>query len=144
MPDHPRRCGDAHQEQHGPGGKQEAQKPHQQAHYRSSVPALFAVTGGAIWRYPQLSSIVTRQWIKWQTISAIYFRDSGHLAVVYKAAAVAKLGLGSRLPVSSHFAGPAVASRLARNTSIACAIAPTVRSRQVSETRCSRSLLFET
>src|ERR1700737_114203 len=66
----------------------------------------------------------------------------------YKAAAVAKLG-PSKPPQMTPFvhlprADPAVASRLARKTSIAWPIAATVLERQLSETRCSRSPLLET
>jgi hypothetical protein len=39
MPDRARDAGDANQEHDGPGGEQETQKPHQQAHYRS-IPIL--------------------------------------------------------------------------------------------------------
>src|SRR3954453_14663076 len=85
----------------------------------------------------------------------------------YKAPAVAKLGLlrrdGKSLSirrspgrqyddppvVNSTIPGrqlddPAVAIRLAKNPSIACAIEPTARERHPSETRCSRSPLLET
>src|SRR5882757_10172063 len=71
--------------------------------------------------------------------------DSEDLAVVfYRIAAVAKLGLPPSDRFRFQFAGPAVARRLAKKASIACAIDPTVRERQFSDTRCSRSPLFET
>ncbi len=40
MPDRARNAGNAHQEHHRSRGEQETQKPHQQAHYRRSVPTL--------------------------------------------------------------------------------------------------------
>jgi hypothetical protein len=43
MPDQPRGGGDAHQKHDGSGGEQETHEPHQQAHYRSSVPTLAPV-----------------------------------------------------------------------------------------------------
>jgi len=43
-----------------------------------------------------------------------------------------------------QFAGPADTMRRPRKVSIACATDPTVFDRQLSETSCSRSLLFET
>jgi hypothetical protein len=73
--------------------------------------------------------------------------DSEDFAVAflffYKAVAVAKLGLSIIWPVRFQFVGPAFATRLAKKTSIACAIDPTVRARQLSDFMCSRSSLFE-
>jgi hypothetical protein len=40
MPDRARDAGDADQEHDRPGGEQETQTPHQQAHYRRSIPIL--------------------------------------------------------------------------------------------------------
>src|SRR5215213_6460849 len=40
MPDPARDGGDADQEHHRSGGKQETQKPDHKAHYRSSIPSL--------------------------------------------------------------------------------------------------------
>ena len=55
MPDHPCHGGHAHQEHDGSGGEQETQEPHQQAHYRISVPALApqpaALSSGSEVRY---------------------------------------------------------------------------------------------
>src|SRR5436190_14913009 len=70
--------------------------------------------------------------------------DSASPSVLfYWAGAVAKLGL---LPPGSpfQFADPAATNRLARNASMAWAIEPTVRERQLSDTRCWRSALLET
>src|SRR6516164_9731218 len=69
--------------------------------------------------------------------------SAGPRGVFYSAVAVAKLGLR---PASYLFDSdcPAVARRLAKNASMACATDPTVRDRQLSETRCSRSSLLET
>ncbi len=47
MPDRPGNGGNAHQEHDGSGGEQETQEPHQQAHYRLSVPAHCAINAGA-------------------------------------------------------------------------------------------------
>src|SRR3979411_1506844 len=63
--------------------------------------------------------------------------------IFYRTAAVAKLGLPPPL-YAFQLACPALASRLAKKTVITCAIEPTVRDRQVSETRCSRSPLLDT
>src|SRR5665647_18397 len=79
----------------------------------------------------------------------IFDRFPGRVGSFYRTAAVAKLGLAAAALMSfrfagPQFAGPARATRLARKTSMACAIDPTVRERQLSDTRCSRSPLFET
>src|SRR4051794_14694333 len=60
----------------------------------------------------------------------------------YRTAAVAKLGLARCKPRIFQFAEPADTMRLAKKASIACATDPTVLERQLSDTRCSRSLLF--
>jgi hypothetical protein len=82
--------------------------------------------------------------------------DSEDPAVIfYTVAAVAKLGLPQwngalftpplhNFQLDFHLPGPAVASRLAKKASIAWAIDPTVLVRQFSDTKCSRSPLFET
>ena len=69
----------------------------------------------------------------------------------YTVVAVAKLGLGlvydtlfAQLPRDAHAIFHLPASLLAKKASIACAIDPTVLFRQFSDTRCSRSPLFET
>ena len=69
----------------------------------------------------------------------------------YTVVAVAKLGLGlaygalfTQLSRHAHSIFHLPASLLAKNVSIACAIDPTVLFRQFSDTRCSRSPLFET
>ena len=155
MPDRARDAGHADQEHDGPGGEQETQKPDQQAHYRSSVPTLCADICGV---YPDTAIPPNELPLRGRTIKgpADNIADSeDQQPIFYTVAAVAKLGLGPpdgtlfSLPLRDahrtfHLPGPAVASRLAKNASIACAIDPTVRFRQFSDTRCSRSPLFET
>src|SRR6185436_16614599 len=155
MPDRARDAGHADQEHDGPGREQETQKPDQQAHYRSSVPTLGAKICGV---YPNTAAPPNEVPPRGRTIKgpADKLTDSGDLqSIFYTVAAVAKLGLGppdgtlfSLPPRNAHYTfhlpGPAVACRLAKNVSIACAIDPTVRFRQFSDTRCSRSPLFET
>src|SRR5689334_8450017 len=71
-----------------------------------------------------------------------FSRFIGLGAEFYSVVAVAKLGL--HCPPAFQLPGPAVAKRLAKKASIACATEPALRERQPSDTRCSRSSLFET
>jgi len=74
-----------------------------------------------------------------------FHRFQGPRGHCYTALAVAKLGLFVHAPWSTfHLVGAAVASRLLRKMSIACAIEAIAFDRQLSDTRCSRSSLFET
>src|SRR5215216_5691901 len=156
MPDRARDAGDADQEHDGPGREQETQKPDQQSHYRSSVPTLCADICGV---HPTTAIPPNEMPPRGRTNNKVrrtILTDSeDQQSIFYTVAAVAKLGLGPpagrvfSLPLRNahwtfHLPGPVVASRLAKNASIAWAIAPTVRHRQLSDTRCSRSALFET
>ena len=154
MPDRARDTGHADQEHDGAGSEQETQKPDQQAHCRISVPTCAPISA---------ASTLTRQSRQTSCRYAVeqYQRSGGQYR--FRRPAVGFLyrcrcgqtrawatGRHAFQPALTpcvrtfHLPGPAVASRLAKNASIACAIDPTVRFRQFSDTRCSRSPLFET
>src|SRR6476619_4217183 len=155
MPDRARNTGHADEEHDGPGGEQETQKPDQKAHYRSSVSTLCAKICGV---YPNTATppngLPPRgRTIKGPADNIDRFRrpavDFLYRCRCGQTRAFALDGTLFRLPLRDarrtfYLPGPAVASRLAKNVSIACAIDPTVRFRQFSDTRCSRSPLLET
>ncbi len=148
VPDRARDAGDAYQEQHGSGSEQETHEPHEQAHYRSSVPTLAPLSPASVLaRKPPPNEPPQHGPIIHEPTDNIgrFRRPSGDFLYRCRCGQTRASGIG---PLSFrsgfHLAGPAVASRLAKNASIACAIEPTVLVRQFSDTRCSRSPLFET
>ena len=151
MPDRARDAGDADQEHDGSGGEQETQKPDQQAHYRSSVSTLCADSCGVCpnTAIPSHEPPLRGRTIKGPADNIARFRRPAVL--FYSVVAVAKLGLGlpdGRFSLSSCgsarsiFTCPPAVWRRKRQSP-----GPSIRPswfRQFSDTRCSRSPLFET
>ena len=152
MPDRARDAGDAHQEHDGSGGKQETQKPDQQAHYRSSVPTLCGDICGVCpsTAIPPNGPPLRGRTIKGPADNIGRFRRP-YGVFLYRCRCGqtrAWATLWHAFQLNFHatrirfFICPPAS--LAKKASIACAIDPTVLFRQFSDTRCSRSPLFET
>jgi len=130
--------GDAHQKHHGSGGEQETQERTSKRIIKYPFQPCAVTTG----TFPCVSPAEQSPFRASYAVGADFDRFRDLADVFYRTGAVAKLGLRPRgFPFSVR--RPAVARRLAKKASIACAIEPTVRNASFRD-QMFESPLFET